>query len=287
MTANDLNNPQPAHPISFRSNRQTDRSLDSHFKRCRNFFDLVLFKAIARLRKEMSKYYLNFLWWIFEPILMMMVFYFVFGVFMHRGTHDFIAFLLIGLVPWNWFSKSVEGSANSILDGAGLMLLVNIHKTFFPLEHLLQDAIKQMIVFTILLVFLFFYLGGCGITWTILPLIIIIQTVLNVAVSFLFAAAVPFFPDLRFIISTGVRLMFFGSGIFYDVERFVSSKYQSILYLNPMAGIIKAYRDILLYDKWPDWTYLMKVFFGGFMLLIFAVWLISSLNYVYPKVCQR
>lgn len=287
MPTTDYKESQPAPTFGLPTKRKSIRFSGFQLRKIRNFFDLVLFKAIARLRKEMARYHLNFLWWIFEPVLMMSVFYIVFGVFLQRGTQDFVPFLFIGLVPWNWFSKSVEGSANSILDGAGLMLLVNIHKTFFPLEHLLQDAIKQMIVFAILLVFLFFYLGGCGITWAVFPAIIVIQVVVNVSVSLLFAAIVPFFPDLRFIISTGVRLMFFGSGIFYDVEHFVSSKYQSVLYLNPMAGIIKAYRDILLYDKWPDWIYLLKVASCGFMLLAFSVWLISSLNYVYPKVCQR
>ena len=256
-------------------------------KNRKNFFDFVMLKAIARLRMEMSRYYLSFLWWILEPTLTMMVFYFVFGVFLQRGAPDFAVFLLVGLMPWNWFAKSIERTAGSILDGANLMVLVNIPKTIFPLERLIEEAIKQMIVFAILLAFLLVYYGGGTLTWVALPVIMLIQAVVIVGTAFLFSAVVPFFPDLRFIINTGVRLLFFCSGIFYDINQFVSDEHLGIVYANPMAGILDAYRSILMYDTWPDWIYLSKVFFCGTLLLTGSTGLISSLNYVYPKICQR
>src|SRR5512139_960485 len=106
--------------------------------RLRTFYDLLLFKTSADLRVEVSRYYLNYFWWILEPIFTMGVFYFVFRVLLNQGIPNFVAFLLIGLTFWNWFAFSVNNAASSLLHGRMLMLQVNIPKVFFPLGTILQ-----------------------------------------------------------------------------------------------------------------------------------------------------
>ncbi len=255
--------------------------------RTKTFFDLLLFKTEANLRTEVSRYYLNYLWWVIEPVLTMGVFYIVFGIFMNRGTDHFVGFLLAGLTFWNWFMRSVNNASSSIMGGQGLMQQVAIPKVFFPLEVVLRDCFKLLFSLSLLLLFLIFYPTPVSLTWFALPILMAVQFLLVLGSATLFAALVPFVPDLKFIIATVLHLMFFGSGVFFDIDKMVLPEHLFIIYLNPMAGLLKAYRQILLYDTWPDWFYLVKVFVFALLLLAFSLWLIFRYDHIYPRVCQQ
>ncbi|OBX34299.1 hypothetical protein A8U91_03352 [Halomonas elongata] len=85
----------------------------------RMFWDLVWTKARLNLKSEASQNHLRYLWWILDPVLYMTVFYVVFGLLMERGGEGFIAYLLTGLVPFQWFAKTVQHTSNSIVGGRG------------------------------------------------------------------------------------------------------------------------------------------------------------------------
>lgn len=255
--------------------------------RISNLIELLCFKTGANLRAEISSYHLNYLWWGLEPVLTMGVFYVVFEIMLNRGTEHFVGFLLTGLVWWNWFARSVQNGSGAILNGRGLMLQVDIPKVFFPLEVCFQDSFKQLFVTGLLLVFLFFYPTPVTVTWLALPLLMAIQFMLIMGVVTLCAAVVPFLPDLKFVIATGVHLMFFGSGIFFRIEDVVLPEHQFIMYLNPVAGLVKNYREILIYGVWPDWMYLAKVALFSLALCMFALWLVRRLDRTYPWVCNQ
>jgi lipopolysaccharide transport system permease protein len=258
----------------------------NYLSRRSNLYSLLLFKTSANLKAEISKYYLNYLWWVLEPILLMLVFYIVFGVFLNSGTENFAAFLLVGLTAWNWFNRTVNNAASSIQNGRGLMLQVNIPKVFFPLEVFLRDAFKHLFVVTLLLVFLIVYPTPVSVTWTALPILILVQGTFVLGIGILCAAIVPFLPDLKFIISTALTLMFFGSGVFYDIDSVVLEEHRSVLYLNPMAGLLTNYREILINGAWPDWPYLLIVFLGSVMITAVSIALVQRLDHIYPRVCQ-
>lgn len=255
--------------------------------RTKTFFDLLIYKTEANLRTEVSRYYLNYLWWVIEPVLTMGVFYIVFGIFLDRGTDHFVGFLLTGLTFWFWFNRTVNNASFSIMGGQGLMQQVDIQKVFFPLEVVLRDCFKLLFSLSLLLVFLVFYPTPVSVTWLALPLLMAVQLVLITGCAIFCAAIVPFVPDLKFIIATTLHLMFFGSGVFYSIESVVLPEHRHIMYLNPMAGLLKAYREILIYDAWPDWFYLAKVFIFALVLLGCSLWLVFRLDHVYPRVCQQ
>ena len=253
----------------------------------RVFFGLLLFKTWASLRAEISHYYFNFLWWFFEPILSMGVFYVVFGIFLHRGEPNFVAFLLVGLSSWNWFSQSVSNASESILGGRNLMMQIYLPKVFFPLQAVLRNTFKHLCVVTLLLAFLFFYGAPFGAALAALPLLLAVQFLLITGVSSLAAAMVPFVPDLRFVVKTGLHMLFYATGIFYNIDAVVLEKHRVYIYLNPMAGLIKNYRTVLIDGAWPDWSYMGNVTLAALGLCLVAYLFLHRFDYVYPRVCQQ
>lgn len=251
------------------------------------FFELLVYKTRANLRAEVSRLYLNYAWWVLEPLFTFGVMYVVFGVFMHNPMPHFALFLLIGLVQWQWFANTTLHAAGSIRGAAGLMLQANIPKIFFPLEVFLQDSFKHLFVILLFAVFLCFYPIPITSEWVALPLLFLLQGFLVVTVCILFAALVPFVPDLQQVFATIINIMFFVSGIFFDPSVFVLPQHLSYLYANPMAGLLREYRRIIISGQWPDWEYLAYLALGTFFVLCVTLIFIRRCDRLYPRICQQ
>jgi lipopolysaccharide transport system permease protein len=119
--------------------------------------------------------------------------------------------------------------------------------------------------------------------WSLLPLVILTQLLLIVAVTSLLAAIMPFFPDLRVILDNILMMLLFISGIFFDIAGLppVVGRY---LMLNPMAALITMYRKLLLDGLPPDWHQLFLVILFSLIVLSLALWLFRRFDRVYPKI---
>jgi lipopolysaccharide transport system permease protein len=233
---------------------------------------LILYKTYADLRVEASRGYLGILWWVLEPLLYMSVFYIVFGVLFQRGGPDYVPFLLIGLVAWRWFDSTIKLGAASLITNQGLMLQVYVPKIVFPTVTVVTNTVKFLVVLAILLVFLLLYGITPGSTWLVLPILLVIQLLFVVAFTWLISAIVPFLPDIRVIIDSGLTLLFFMSGIFFDVGS-LPVQVADYLRLNPMAILVESYRKVLIRDTWPDWGMIATVSVASIVVLYFSFYL--------------
>jgi len=230
--------------------------------------ELVWYKAYADLRVEASRGYLGIFWWALEPLLYMCAFYIVFGILFQRGGEDYIAFLLVGLVAWRWFENTIKLGASSLIANMGLMQQVYVPKIVFPTVTVVTNTVKFLVVLTILLVFLLFYGTDPGITWLALPGLLAVQLLLILAWTWLVSVIVPLMPDIRVIIDSGLTLLFFISGIFFDIES-LPAQLADYLRLNPMATLIESYRKVLVQGVWPDWGMLgVVVVFSVIVVLV-------------------
>ncbi|MCH9699353.1 MAG: ABC transporter permease [Gammaproteobacteria bacterium] len=248
--------------------------------------ELIWYKTWAGLRAEASQNYLSFLWWVFDPLLSMAVYYLVFGVLIKRSTEDFVPFLLIGLICWQWFANSVIHSMNSILGSRQLMTQVDLPKAVFPSVVVGMDVVKFLCVLVLLLVFLWCYGFKPTIHYLGLPVVLLVQLALIIAFAYFTAGVIPFFPDLRFLVQAILQLVFFLSGVLFD-GRSIPEQYQQLFYLNPMANILDAYRDILMYGQWPDWAALGVVSSFGFFGVIASYGLLAHYDRYYLRIIAR
>ncbi len=247
--------------------------------------DLVVYKTYADLRAEAAKTYINYLWWVIDPILSMLVFYVVFGLIFQRDAEGFVQFLLTGLVIWTWYKQSVSHAGNSILAGKGLMNQVHVPKLVFPVVTLLTDLTKFGFVLSLLLIFLWLSGYPPSSTYLALPLVLATQLMLIAAIGFTLSATVPYLPDLRLLVENLLHLQFFLSGIFFSAEQ-IPEQYQFWFYLNPMASLIHDYRSILLDNTWPAWGRLGLIVLFSFVLIAGAVTLVRRLEREYPRVVR-
>jgi lipopolysaccharide transport system permease protein len=249
----------------------------------RIFFDLVLTKGVFNLKSEVSQNYLHYLWWLIDPLLYMTVFYVFFGMILQRGGENFLAYLLTGIIPFQWFAKTVQQSANSIVVGRGLMYQVRLFPMFFPLVSVVQNVGKQIPVFILLGCFLILLGLHPNVFWLGFFPVVMVQFLLIVTLSCLIAMFVPFVRDLVNLVPTGIQFLLFCSGVFYELE-IIPLQWRSMFLINPMANILYQYRKIFVYQSWPDWSLL-----GGLALVCLVVLFMVIVGYrrlqsVFPRV---
>lgn len=248
-----------------------------------NFIELLIEKVKMNLRSEIRKSYLSYAWWVIEPALMVSVFYVVFGILLRRGGEDFLAFLLCGYIPFQWFSRSIQNSMTSIVNSRGLINQIKIPKVFFPFVTMLHDAFKAIIVFGLLLTVLLIYGIKPTLHWLYIFPIIVVQFVFISACGVFVAMILPFAKDLRFLISTGITLVMFSSGIFYDFRLRILPEHQIVFLMNPMANFLANYRDVLLYAGNPDWLALSIIAVASLFTLALLISLLWRIDGTYPK----
>lgn len=249
----------------------------------RKFFNIVLYRSAAELRSEGTRTYAGYLWWILEPLLSLAVYYVAFKYIFHRETENFLMFLFSGIVIYRFFAGTVTRSAASISGGQGLMQLIYVHKSIFPLSVVMVNLVKFLI--TLLLVIAVSWLFRILPTWAYLalPLLIVLELMVITGASMVCAAITPFFPDFKLILNTLMHLLIFLSGVFHDIGK-LSPKMQNLIRLNPIAAIIEQFRVILLNGQWPNLQPLVPALVESIIFLAIGWVLIHKFNRYYPKI---
>ncbi len=249
----------------------------------RQFWAVFATKLTFNLRSEVSRTHLGYLWWLLEPVLWVTALYIVFAIFLRTRTENFLAFLICGMVAYSWFSRSVGNASRSLEGNRGLMSQVAIQKIFFPLLVVCQDFVKQFVVFIAMFGFLF-YLGiEPALAWLALPVIVAVQALLIVAVGMVCAGIVPLVPDFRFLIATLLQVGMWGSGIFYSYEDVLLKRHQDLFLMNPMANLIKNYRQVILDGAPPDWGALLNIALFSFVLIAVMMMVFRRLDTTYAR----
>lgn len=250
------------------------------------FLDLIHTKSRLNLKSEANRNHLRYLWWVLDPLIYMSVFYVVIGLLLHRGGSGYLTFLLTGLAPYQWFAKSLQYSAPSILNGQGLMNQVKISPLFFPLVDIAQNAGKQVLVFLVLMIFLSFSGLPPNIYWLALIPVILVQLLFMTVLCSMLALIIPFMKDVLNLIPTMIQLLLWCSGILFRPET-VPAKWQGLFFTNPIAMLIQQYREVFLYHHWPNWTGLAQISLESIVVIGLLALFYRKYESVYPRVVKQ
>lgn len=243
--------------------------------------NLVFFSAKANLLNQVSQSYFGWLWWVVEPVMMMLVYYLVFGFLLNRGGPSFVYTLLTGVVVWSWFGNTISAAANSILREKGILSCIKIQKQTFPFISIVEFAFRHIIVFTLFIIFLILS-NKVSMTWYYLPLIVFEQLLFIAAISLAIAGLIPFIPDLTFVVTIVLRAGMFCSGVFYSVDM-LPEEVRGYFMLNPMANIIEQYRSVLLNDTAPHLLSVVIISISSLVLIILSMFFIRLYDQKYPR----
>lgn len=234
---------------------------------------LALADTMARmaLRADATRFFLGYIWWVLEPLLYVAVLYVVFTKILVSRQEDFLIFLMTGKLVFVWFSKSVTLAANSILGGRGLIGKVNVPKSLFPLAAIQEGLYKQAAVFALLFTVLVLNGYPVTITWVYVIPVILVNYVMILGCGYVGAYLVCLVRDFTPLIALSMIFLMFTSGIFWNARDLGSpEKTELLLAINPLAFMIDAYRQVLMFATPPDMLHLLSIA-AGFGALLCAM----------------
>lgn len=248
-----------------------------------NSVEIILYKSLSDIKAEAARSYLGLVWWVIEPILYLCTFYVLFVLILKRGGPDFVPIFLSGVVVWKWFDSGVKGGAHSISINRGLLQQVYVPKYIFPVIAVFGSTARFLPVFGIFTIFLLLAGVPVQITWLAVPVVMLAQFCLVISLAMLVGSITPFLPDLKVIIDNGMMMLFFVSGVFFNIND-VHEPVKSYLLLNPMARLIDEYRNVLIRGVWPNYESLMVVFSVAIVFGVIGLILLKKFDNQYGKV---
>ncbi len=219
----------------------------------RRYKNYIFYSAKCSLKDEVAGSFLNWAWLILNPVMFMLVYAFV-QIIVFGGTTQYLAaFVFIGMASWNFFNACVSGSVRTIKRYEGIISKVYVPKFVFTLSNMLVNGFKLLVSIGLIVVSMIVY--QVPPSWTMLwfiPLLLLLF-LLTFGISCILMHAGVFVDDMASIVPIVLRLMFFISGIFYDLEGKLDGALGVLVErFNPMAFIIAQSRHVLLYGEGLD-----------------------------------
>ena len=251
----------------------------------KKYLNYAIYSAKAELKSEVSGSYLNWLWWILEPLCFMLIYTFVFGtIFKSKGQY-FASFVMVGLATWNFFKSMVSGSVKLISSNRDLVTKVYLPKYILLLSksftYLFKLAISLIIAFVLML------FQHVTITWSILYIIpiILVLYILSFGIGLILMHFGVFLSDLSNITNLLIRMIFYLSGVFYNLNDRLTGKLKFILLRgNPAAFLMNEMRKATIFHKTQSIEGLLFWLFIGIILNIIGITLIHKNENSYAKV---
>ncbi len=250
--------------------------------------ELLLNLTVRDLKVRYKNSALGIAWSLLNPLLMMIVFTLVYVVLLGQANRrDYSAFILSGLLPWNFFSASVMGGTSSVVNSGHL-----IKKIYFPRAVLPTSLVMSNLVnFLIALPVYFVMAWLLGVRFTIyvvfLPIVIVVELIFTLGVSLLLAALDVFYRDVQHIMEVLILAWFFLTPIIWDMSLLPESKMilgvevpvQRLMYiLNPMASIIASYRDVMYYGRSIGWDFFLRTTLTSMLILVGGFFVFNHLK---------
>ncbi len=226
---------------------------------------------------------LGIMWWVVEPLLYMTVFYFVFSVGFRMGGPGFVPFLLAGLVTWKWFQGTISVASTALVANQGLMSQVYLPKWSLVAMVILTNTFKFSFVLALFLIYLVVAGHAPALTWLYAIPLLAGLFVLICGIASVTAFVTCFVAEFKLVVDNGLMLLFFVSGIFFDISDREPAVRETLL-LNPLAGWIINFRSVMLENQPPDLFNLALITAIGTLLLVIGVLLLRRFDRLIAKV---
>ena len=242
-------------------------------KKFRVHGDTIKTMAIAEIRSRYVDTIGGLIWAVIHPLLVILVYWFVFSVgfkITPPGGAPFILVFLSGFIPWIIFNETLMGNVNVLQTHSHLVTKTVFPTEILPVVRLLVSLVTHFVMLIVLLIIIFISDISFSIYNFQFLYYLFALTVLILGLSWLFASVNLFFRDMSHILQALLPLWFWLTPIVWFREM-IPQKYQWLLDLNPLVYIVEGYKKSFIYHS-PFWEDIPSaIYFWGIGLIAFVM----------------
>jgi ABC-type polysaccharide/polyol phosphate export permease len=251
---------------------------------------LIRYLVQADLKKKGADTLLGNLWWVLDPILQMLVYVVLVTIIFQRDTPAYPLFIFAAILPWKWFTSSINDAIVSVTAQERLIKQIHFPKIVLPFAATVAGLVNfgfGLIGLAGLLILLF--PDRISVTLVLLPIIAAVQFVFTLALTFLVAATNVFYRDLGNVSRHVLRLWFYLSPAIYSISQVDHIVQENpilghLFNLNPFTILFEAYRAVIYSGELPRWSTLGALFLASLVLLLVATWLFKRVEPAFAKI---
>ena len=221
--------------------------------------ELLFFLTWRDILVRYKQTVLGVAWSVLQPVFMMVVFTVIFGRLAKIDSEGlpYAVYVYAGLLPWTFFSNAVSLSGLSLVNQQALLTKIYFPRLFVPTSSVGAGLVDLAISFLVYGVILAVYgiVPSAGIMW--LPLLVVLTVLAALGFGYTLAALTVSYRDFRFLVPFMMQAMMYISPVVYPVT-LVPEQYHWLLALNPMTGIIGAFRSAVLGTPWNPTTLIVS-----------------------------
>jgi lipopolysaccharide transport system permease protein len=261
----------------------------------RNLSRLVRYRGLiySLVARELKARYrgsvLGFLWSFINPLLLLLIYTFIFSTILPNrepGLQPFALFMLCGILPWTWFSASLTEASGSLIAGGNLIKKVLFPAEVLPIVSVLANMVHFFLALPIVALVLIWYRhwpDAPGLLW--LPFVVLVQLVFTSGIALILAALTVHFRDIRDILANVLMLWFFSTPIIYAWYQKEVLPYRWLFNLNPFTHLAVSYQEILFfYGPYDHWRWLLALGVASIGIFLAGYWLFDRLRDSFAEV---
>jgi lipopolysaccharide transport system permease protein len=226
---------------------------------------------------------LGFLWSFINPLLLLLIYSFVFTKIMPNKVEraqPYALFMFCGILPWNWFSSSLMEASGSLISGSNLIKKVMFPAEILPIVSVLANMVHFFLGLPILVAFLIAYRHPPDV-WNLpwFPVAVFIQLVFTTALALVLSALAVHFRDIRDILTNLLLFWFFATPIIYPYFQQDLQRYKILFDLNPFTHLAISYQEILFFTgSIGHWKWLLALGAASIPMFLGAYWFFDRLR---------
>ncbi|MDZ4796787.1 MAG: ABC transporter permease [Bryobacteraceae bacterium] len=217
----------------------------------------LLFQLVRRdFRQRFIGSAAGWLWGLIQPAVMLVLWNFVFRVCLKMTppegevTANYTLFLATGYLPWMLFQESVMRSSNSLVENSNLITKTVFPSEIVPLSIFLSSLINHLLALLLVLVLIVYRGDGLSPMTLMLPVYMLLLGMLAVGIGWIFSSLQVYLRDTTQIVTVIMTCWFWVTPIFIG-EQNIPEKFRFLIHWNPLAWVVRAYRERLLSMRPP------------------------------------
>jgi homopolymeric O-antigen transport system permease protein len=223
------------------------------FKELWRYHELIGFFIWRDIKVRYKQTVLGVLWAILQPFTQMIIFSVIFGRIagIDSEGYPYPVFVYAGLLPWQFFHQAVSRSSNSVVMGAQIFTKVYFPRLILPIAPVGAAILDFGISFFLLIALMFYYGIAPTVSILMIPVLVLFTIFVVLGIGTFLSALNTAYRDFRYIIPFMITIWMYLTPVIYPITA-IPERWRWVLMLNPMSGLVNAYRSAIL-GKPFDW----------------------------------